>query len=79
MSGDNLEVFENNEIDIYIATGKGKKKDQRSIEDSNRKIKKADFIYDEDKDCFICPAGRILELKSESGDGKTIDKADKAG
>jgi transposase len=79
MSGTNLEAFENDEIDIYIATGKGEKKDQRAIEDSNRKIKKADFIYDEEKDCFICPAGQILELKRESGDGKKIYKADKAG
>jgi len=53
MSGVNLEAFEDNEIDIYMATGKGEKKDQRSIEDSNRKIKKSDFIYDEDKDCFL--------------------------
>ncbi len=57
MSGNNLESFDGKEIDVYVATGKGEKKDQRPIEDSNRKIKKVDFNYDEGKDCFVCLAG----------------------
>ena len=77
MSGDNLEALEDTGIDVYIATGKGEKKDQRPIDDSNRKIKKSDFTYDEDKDCFICPAGHTLELKRESSDGKKVYQADK--
>jgi len=75
MSGDNLEAFDGNDIDVYMATGKGEKKDQRLIENSNRKIKKSDFIYDEEKDCFVCPAGYILNLKRESNDGKKIYQA----
>ena len=39
MSGDNPEAFDDKEIDVYIATGKGEKKDQRAIDDSNRKFK----------------------------------------
>lgn len=78
MSGENLESFDGKEIDAYVATGKGEKKDQRSIEDSNRKIKKSDFHYDEDKDCFVCPAGHSLELKTQSSDGKKIYQGDKA-
>lgn len=78
MSGDNLESFDGKDIDVYVATGKGEKKDQRPIEDSNRKIKKSDFNYDEDKDCFVCPAGHTLELKTESSDGKKIYQGDKA-
>ena len=78
MSGDNLESFDGKDIDVYVATGKGEKKDQRPIEDSNRKIKKSDFNYDEDKDCFVCPAGHTLELKTESRDGKKIYQGDKA-
>ncbi len=78
MSGDNLEAFDGNDIDVYVATGKGEKKDQRPIEDSNRKIKKSDFSYDEDKDCFICPAGNTLELKRKSNDGKKVYQAVKA-
>jgi len=65
-------------IDVYIATGKGEKKDQRPIEDSNRKINKSDFNYDEDKDCFVCPAGHTLELKRESSDGKKVYQGIKA-
>jgi len=75
MSGNNLEAFEDKEIDVYIATGKGEKKDHREIEDSNRKIKKTDFSYDEDKDCFVCPAGHTLKLKRETSDGKKIYQA----
>ena len=78
MSGDNLEAFDGNDIDVYVATGKGEKKDQRPIEDSNRKIKKSDFNYDEDKDCFICPAGYALELKRKSNDGNKVYQAVKA-
>jgi len=77
MSGNNLEAFTDTDIDVYISTGKGEKKDHRSIEDSNRKIKKSDFIFDEDKDCFLCPEGRTLKLKREISDGKRVYQADK--
>jgi len=78
MSGNNLEAFEDKEIDVYIATGKGEKKDHRDIEDSNRKVKKSDFTYDEDKDCFVCPAGHTLGLKRHSNDGKKVYQGIKA-
>ena len=78
MSGNNLETFDGENIDVYVATGKGGKKDQRPIEDSNRKIKKSDFNYDEDRDCFVCPAGHSLNLKSESSGGKKVYQATKA-
>ena len=78
MSGNNLEAFEDKETDVYIATGKGEKKDHREIEGSNRKIKKSDFNYNEDKDCFVCPAGHTLELKTETSDGKKVYQGDKA-
>lgn len=78
MSGNNLESFDGKEIDVYVATGKGEKKDQRPVAESNRKIKKTDFNYDEDKDCFVCPAGHALKLKTETNDGKKIYQGDKA-
>ena len=78
MSGKNLEAFEGKEIDVYIAPGKGEKKDQRPIDDSNRMINKSDFSYDEDKDCFVCPEGRTLELQRDGSDGKKVYKAVKA-
>ena len=77
MSGNNLESFEGKQIDAYVATGKGEKKDQRSIEESNRKIIKTDFNYDEDSDCFVCPAGHTLKLKTETADGKKVYQGDK--
>jgi transposase len=79
MSGHNLESFDGKDIDVYVATGKGEKKDQRPIGDSNRKIKKTDFDYDEGKDCFVCPAGHTLKLKSATSDGKRVYQGDKAG
>jgi len=75
MSGDNLESFDGSDIDVYIATGKGEKRDQRSIENSNRTIKKSDFIYDEDRDCFVCLQGHALELKRQTSDGKKLYQA----
>jgi len=78
MSGNNLESFDGKEIDVYVATGKGEKKDQRPIEDSNRKIKKVDFNYDESKDCFVCPAGHTLKLRTETNEGKKVYQGDKS-
>jgi transposase len=75
MSGDNLEALEDTDIDVYIATGKGEKKDRKCLDDSKRKIKKSDFTYDEDRDCFVCPAGNTLELKSANSDGKKVYQA----
>ncbi len=78
MSGDNPEAFEDEETDVYIATGKGEKKDRRGLDETRRKIKKTDFIFDEEEDSFICPAGCTLKLKRESNDGKKIYQGDKA-
>jgi len=67
MSGNNLAAFDDPDIDIdvYIATGKGENNDQRSLDECNRKVKKSDFVYDTNKDCFICTAGHMLELRTE--------------
>ncbi|GAI65066.1 unnamed protein product, partial [marine sediment metagenome] len=77
MSGNNLAAFNDPDIDIdvYIATGKGENKAQISLDECNRKVKKSDFIYDADKDCFICPAGHILELRNGTSDDKKTYKA----
>jgi len=75
MSGNNLEALENEKIDVYMSVGKGEKKDPKVINDSNRKIKKSDFKYDEEQDCFICPAGNTLELLRQDSDGNKVYKA----
>jgi len=63
------------EVDAYVATGREDKKDVRPLEDCNREIKKPDFEYDSEKDCFICPGGQTLELKSKGDDGKRVYQA----
>ncbi len=75
MSGSNLEAFDDTEVDVYIATGKGEKKDPRPIDECDRKIKKSDFTYDKEKDCFVCPSGHTLGLKTERRDGTKVYQA----
>jgi len=60
-TSDNISAIENAGIDGYIATGKGEKDNSK---DTDKKIGKSKFLYDSEKDIFICPAGHILELKS---------------
>jgi len=75
MSGDNLEAFLEEGVDTYIATGKGEKNNSASVKEATKIIKKHDFIYDEEKDVFVCPAGKELELKSTSDGGKKVYQA----
>jgi transposase len=70
MSGDNLEALEAADLDAYVATDKGEKKNKIPLGESNRKLSKADFIYNEQDDCFTCPGGQTLVLKSETKEGK---------
>ncbi|MFV9645547.1 MAG: IS1182 family transposase [Desulfobacterales bacterium] len=70
MSADNLEALEAVELDAYVATNKGEKKNKIPLDESNRQLTKADFIYNEQDDCFSCPGGQTLSLKSESKDGE---------
>ena len=67
MSGDNLQALAQSPMDVYIATDKGEKKHARSLEESDRKLVKADFIYDEDSDSFTCPGGQqLVVIKADS-------------
>jgi hypothetical protein len=61
-SGDNLQALENAEIEAYVALNKEDKTNKESLDTSTRKIKKSDFLYDEEQDQFICPADQILPL-----------------
>ncbi|MCP4289892.1 MAG: IS1182 family transposase [Gammaproteobacteria bacterium] len=69
MSGDNLEALDESPVDIYIATDKGEKKDKTPLSESERKLVKADFDYNEEDNTFTCPGGQTLEMKRESQDG----------
>ena len=59
LSSENISVLKENNIDGYVATGRGEK----DAKDTG-KIGIRNFSYDEDKDVFICPQGQILKLKS---------------
>lgn len=72
MSGENLETLASTDLDAYVATNKGEKKNNIPLDESNRQLIKADFIYNEQDDCFTCPGGHILLLKSTSKEGKKI-------
>jgi len=60
LSSDNISTLKENNIDAYVATGKGEKDVSEKID----KIGIKNFSYDEDKDMFICPQGQVLKLKS---------------
>jgi transposase len=69
LSGDNLEVIQSSGIDAYVATNKGEKKNKIPLEDSERKIVKSDFEYDELDNSFNCPGGQKLNMISEDNNG----------
>jgi hypothetical protein len=68
MSGDNLEALDESPVDVYIATDKGEKENKILLSESERKLVKADFDYNEQDNTFTCPGGQILEMKRESED-----------
>jgi transposase len=74
-SGSNLEGLEKADVDACVATGREDKKDDRPVEDCNRDIKKCDFEYDDERDCFTCPGGQTLELKHKGKEGKRVYRA----
>jgi transposase len=72
-SGENLETFEESDVDAYVACGR--QADSQKTDQNNRKIKKSDFLYDEKEDCFICPQGHALTLRKSARDGTKIYQA----
>lgn len=76
MSGANLEALEGSSVDAYIATDKGEKKNKTPLSQSQRRLVKADFEYDETSNSFTCPGGQRLEMKRESKDGTRIYQGD---
>ena len=75
LSGANLEKLNEAGVNAYVATGREDKKDIRPVQDCNREIKKSDFEYDSESDCFTCPGGQTLELKRKGEDGKCVYQA----
>lgn len=76
MSGDNLQALEESPIDTYIATDKSEKKNKASLDNTERKLVKADFDYDEDSDTFTCPGQQELVVVKQGKDGSRTYQGD---
>jgi len=76
MSGGNLEALEESSVDAYLATDRGEKSSKIPLEESERPLIKADFIYNEADNAFTCPGGQTLEMKRESKDGRRVYQGD---
>ena len=76
MSGDNLQMLEQNPVDVYIATDRGEKKNKTEPDASERKLVKADFDYDEASNTFTCPGQQVLVLVRQGKDGSQTYQGD---
>ncbi|MFW5443366.1 MAG: IS1182 family transposase [Methylococcaceae bacterium] len=76
MSGDNLQALKDSSIEPYIATNKGEKKNKISLDETERKLVKADFDYDEASDTFTCPGQQTLVVVSKGKDGSRTYQGD---
>jgi transposase len=76
---ENLEYLHNEGIDAYIPDQQFRKRDPRFATADRHKpragrkglYEKEDFTYDEERDIFICPAGKILKYSCEQVFGNT--------
>ena len=71
-SGDNLRSVSDRGVEAYIATDRGEKPAKTGLDDGDRRLVKADFRYDEDRDGFHCPGGRFLELRRVDAEGRRV-------
>lgn len=76
MSGDNLEAIRSAKLDAYVATDKAEKRSEIPLNDSDRKLIKADFIYNERGDFFTCPGDQSLVLIRTSKSGRKTYQGD---
>jgi len=76
MSGDNLQALQESPVDPYIATNKGEKNHKLELDETERKLVKADFDYDEATDTFTCPGQQKLGVVSQGKDGSRTYQGD---
>jgi transposase len=62
-SGQNLAEAVQMGVDVYIDDP-----NRQRVDNENYKYDKVNFIYDPQADTYICPEGKLLELKSEKED-----------
>ncbi len=75
-SGENLAELERREVEAYVATHREDKNAAQPLGDGTRPLVKADFVYNEEGDFFLCPTGQRLECKSQGKSGKRIYQAE---
>ena len=76
-SGPNLQELDDANIDAYVATDRQEKPNRESLISSDRKFVKADFIYQQEEDCFICPANEKMVADPKSKAKTKNYRADK--
>jgi transposase len=76
MSGANLGALEKSTVDAYIATDKGEKQNPIPLDESERKLIKADFTYHEEDNTFMCPGGQTLNLVRQGKEGAQVYQGD---
>ena len=64
------------QVEAYVATDRGEKRGKGDLEESERRLVKADFRYDEERDGFHCPGGQLLTLKTTRGTGQRVYQGD---
>jgi hypothetical protein len=72
MSGGNLDALEKSTVDAYIATDRGEKQNPVLLDESERKLTKADFTYHEADNIFTCPGEQTLTLVRKSKEGAQV-------
>ena len=71
-SGKNLQELSDRKVEAYVATDRGEKLGKGGLEESDRRLVKADFRYDEEQDGFHCPGGQLLTLKTARAQGQRV-------
>ncbi|MDQ6961513.1 MAG: IS1182 family transposase [Mariprofundaceae bacterium] len=71
-SGTNLEALDKSDMDAYVAVSRGEKVHKYGLDESKRSLVKADFIYNEEDDCFLCPGSQYLTLQHEYKNGNRV-------
>jgi hypothetical protein len=75
-SGKNLQELSDREVEAYVATDRGEKAGKGGLDESDRRLVKADFRYDETRDGFHCPGGQLLTLKTTGASGQRVYQGD---
>ena len=75
-SGKNLQEVSDRQVEAYVATDRGERRGKGELEESERRLVKADFRYDEERDGFHCPGGQLLRLKTPRGTGQRVYQGD---